>query len=384
MSALSPSQQQSLHQVLDLMEAHNLTPADVQTAAKQKKKRKDGIEEKHLSKHDLVLRLFTYLGGTLVFAGLGVFTETIWEDIGSLPRVIITFGVGFTAYILGLVCAADKRFEKSATPAHIIAFIMQPMGLFVLLEEYFHGGDAALGALVVFGLLALQQGLTFVKYRRPSIFLFSILYALGFVFSATVYLDIERGIVSLMCGVSLFSISVDLQKRPQFKDQTSFLFIISTVLFYSGLYYFIGRTVFDPVALSFILSMMFYAVMRENKTLYVLSTLYMCAYFCGGPGGGWWAGWNFHNQMAEVFAGTSLLLTGHWMKRSTYISLFPVWMFSGMGFALAGAYGLLEDTSLEPLYAGIAVIGIYGALLLRSRSALAAAVLSFIGFISSF
>ncbi len=384
MSALSLSQQEGLQQVVGLMETHGLTPADVQSAVKARKRQKKQKAEKQLSRHELLLRLFTYIGGTLIFAGLGVFTETIWGDLNSLARVVITFGVGFTAYLLGLIFASDKRFDKAATPAHIIAFILQPTGLFVLLNEYFQGGDAALGALVVFGLLTVQQGLTFVKYRRPSILLFTLLYAIGFHCSATEYLDINRGISALTIGVFLMFIGVDLQRRLNFKDLTPFIFIIGTSFFYCGLFYFIGRTVFDTVALSFILSMLFYSVVRDNKTLYVLSVLYMAGYYLCGPGGGWHYGWHTHNQFTEIVTGTSLLLTGHWMRNSNNISLFPVWMFAGMGCALAGAYGLLDDTAFEFFYIAIAAAGIYASLILRSRSALAASVISLIGFISEF
>lgn len=380
MTALSPSQQEGLKQVVGLMQVHNLSVNNVRDAFKKDK----AIEGKGYSKSELILRLFTYLGGTLIFAGLAVFIGMIWDDIGSLARVIITLGSGFTAYLIGVIFANDKRYEKAATPLFIIAFLLQPTGMFVFLDEYFQGGAPELGAMLVFGLLAIQQGLTFVKHRRPALLLFTLLYGIGCAVAGTEYLDINRGIVSLIIGVFLFFVSVDLQKRPDFKDQTPLFFIISTVFFFSGLYYFIGRTVLDPIGLSITLAMLAYAVHRDNKTLYVMSALYMFCYFAGGPGGGWYGGWNHYKELTAVFTGTSLLLTGHWMSKSSYISLYPLWMFLGMGIALGGAYSIVFDTPFETLYVAISVGAIYASLLLRSRAALAASVLSFLGFISSF
>jgi hypothetical protein len=202
MTVLSSAQKDGLEQILRLMDAHNLSGADVKkAAAEHKKTQKSGGKE--FSKGEMIMRLFAYMGGALIFAGLSVFIETIWEDIGSLSRVIITLGTGFVAYICGIVFALDKRFEKAATPAFILAFIMQPMGLFVLLDEYFPGDNPALGGMVVFAPLAIQQLLTFMRFRFSSLLLYSLLYILGFAFSFVEYFDIDRGFASLALGTFL-------------------------------------------------------------------------------------------------------------------------------------------------------------------------------------
>ncbi|MCE7886392.1 MAG: DUF2157 domain-containing protein [Alphaproteobacteria bacterium PRO2] len=383
MTVFSAAQKDGLEQILRLMDAHNLSGADVKKAAAEHKKAQKS-EGKESSKGEMILRLFLYMGGALIFAGLSVFIETIWEDIGSLSRVIITLGTGFTAYICGVVFALDKRFEKAATPAFILAFIMQPTGLFVLLDEYFPGDNAALGGMVVFAPLALQQFLTFIKFRYSSLLLYSLLYLLGFAFSFVEYFDLNRGAASLVLGTFLLLTTINMQIKEKFKDLTPLFFVIATVLFFSGVYYFVGRTVFDSIALSLILSLLGFAAIKESKTLYVLSMLYMTAYFCGGPGGGWGGfDWHFYNQVAAVFTGTSLVLAGQWLRRSNYISLHPLWMFLGTGFALGGLYSLFP-AALQPVAIAFAGVAIYGALLLKSRAVLAAAVLSMIGFIIAY
>ena len=383
--ALNETQQRGLSDVISLMKTHGLTPGDVKTAYKNTQKNEtDKNSEPRASRHETLMRLFLYLGGTLIFAGLGVFIETMWDSLNSFQRVLITLGPGFVAFLIGLACAVDTRFARGATPAFIVAFLLQPTGLFIWLNEYFSGGDPALGSLFVFGLLSIQQGLAFVKLRSSSLLLFTLLFITGAAASITEYADINRGLSSLMLGFFLFFITVDLLRRTHFQELTPFLFIISTGLFYAGLYYYIGMTVFDPLILSVILIMLAYAVIRESKTLYVLSVLYMASYFLGGPGGGWGGGWGWRNELAALFTGASLVLTGYWIARANIISLYPVWMFVGTGFALSGAYGLLNNTMLGALFAGVAALAIYGALLLRSRAVLAASVISLISFIVSF
>jgi hypothetical protein len=384
---LSSSQQDGLSQILQAMEKNSLTPADVKKAYTDNRKQKSATEGDtgHLSKSELILRLFAYLGGTLVFAGLGVFIETIWDQIGSLPRVVITFGSGFTAYLCGLIFISDARFRKIATPANVIAFILQPVGLFVLLNEYAKGDNAALGSMIVFGPLMLQQALTFLKFRAPSQLLFSLLYLIGFSGAAVEYFDMDRGFASLAFGLFLLLVTINMQIKSRFKDLTPVFFIIGTMLFFGGVYYFVGRTVYDVIALALILSLLGFAVLKESKTLYVLSVLYMGAYYCGLPGGGWAYGdVLFTHKLAAMFTGASLVLTGHWLSRSHYISLYPVWMFVGTCLSLGGFFGLTHQTAIEPLSIALSAGAIYLALLLRSRAVLAASVLSTIGFIVSY
>lgn len=380
----TPVQQDSLRQIVNVMEANSLSPADVKKSYNEYTKNRKSEGREHLSKSDLILRLFAYLGGTLVFAGLCVFIETIWQDIGSLPRVIITFGSGFTAYLCSLAFASDQRFRKAATPANILAFILQPIGLFVLLNEYAKGDDAALGSMIVFGPLMLQQALTFLKFRAPSQLLFALLYLIGFSGAAVEYLDIDRGFASLAFGLFLLLVTIDMQLKEKFKELTPFFFMISTLLFFAGVYYYIGRTSFDPVALSLILTLLGFAVIRESKTLYVISIIYMAGYYCGLPGGGWNNDPTYSNELAAIFTGASLVLTGHWLSHRNIISLYPLWMFLGTCFALGGFFSLVHGTMIEPLSIALSASAIYGALLLRSRAALAAAVLSTITFIISY
>jgi hypothetical protein len=379
----APEKEQALAQVLALMDAHGLSANDIRRAAQREKKNSARTGTKGGLRHQILMRVFYYLGGTLIFAGLGIYIHAVWFSLASPQRVLITFGPGFIAYLLGVLFARDRNLEKAAAPAHIIAFILQPIGLFVLLKEYFNGGDAALGSMIVFGPLAIQQALTFLSLRRPSLLLFALLYAYGFAGAATVYYGFDRGISAMACGLFLFFICVHMHQRKTYRDLTPFFYILSTALFFSGLYYHIGRTIYDPLALSISMGLLMFSILRESRTLYVLSVIYIAGYFCGGPGGGW-SGTQLDRELAAIFAGTSLLLAGYWIERSNFISLSPVWLFAGMGYVLGGFYGMLYDTAFEPLFAGILTLGLYTAVMLRSRAVLAISILTLIGFISSY
>ena len=382
----SPAQQLALAEILRIMAANGLDADDIRQAAKHGQKDTTRIEGgRHGSLGQMVLRVFYYLGGTLVFAGLGIYISTVWHDLPSFPRVLVTLGAGFVAYLLGILFARDKHLEKAATPAHTLAFLLQPVGISVLLKEYFNGDDTALGAMAVFGPLAVQQLLTFLSLKRPSLLLFSLLYIYGFLGAATVHYSFDRGVAALACGLFLFFMAVDMHRKQAYRNLTPLFFMLGSSLVLAGLYYHVGGTIYDPLVLALSLGFLMQAVLSGSKTLYVLSFLYVAVYFCGGPGGGW-SGWNTHqhyyHELTAVFAGASLVLAGHWLNRSFFISASPVWLFVGAGCALGGVYSMLYDTAGEPLFAGAATLAIYAALMMRSRAMLAASIISLISFIT--
>jgi xanthosine utilization system XapX-like protein len=391
--------EQALAEIRRIVEAHGLDAGDLHALA-------DGLEApasataspavasavavsaverfRHAGLGSLVLRVFYYLGGTLVFAGLGIYIQTVWQDLTSLQRVLITLGPGFVAYLLGIVFARHPDLEKAATPAHLVAFVMQPTGLFVLLDEFFDGDNPALGAMAVFGPLALQQFLTFINLRRPSLLLFTLLFVYGFAGAATAYFDFDFGVSAFACGWFLYVISTDLHRRDAYRELTPLFFTLGSGLMLAGVSYHVGGTIYEPLALSLAFGFLMHAVLSGSRTLFVVSLLYVAGYFLDGFGNRWW-GWSayhrHHYELTAMVTGASLVLAGHWLSRAALISASPLWMFAGTAFALGGAYHLLYETAAAPIFAGIATLAIYAALALRSRAMLAAAILGLLGFV---
>lgn len=380
MTSHPAAREDALRHILDTMAGHGLTLEDVKTAQHSRKKQ-ERDKAAPSSKSETIMRLFAYIGASFIFAGIGIYIHTIWGGIGSAPRVVITLGTGFVAFILGLLFARNPRLEKAATPAHLIAFFMQPAGLFVLLHEYFGGGSPALGSVFVFGLLAVQQVFTFLALKRASALLYTVLYTLGLIGAAVSWLDWHRAFSTLVTGLGFFLLTVDLQKRAPYKDLTPFFYILSVPMLLSGLYFYSYTPVYDPFNLAVLLGFLMIAVLQNSKTLYVLSIICIVSYLARGPGGGWHP-WSSYAEWSNLAAGTSVVLAGLWLRRAKFTAATPLWFFAGGGFALGGAYSLLYNTPYEPAYVGIAALGIYAALLLKSRAALAVSVLSLVGFIS--
>jgi xanthosine utilization system XapX-like protein len=384
---MSPSTKaQALAEIRRIVDAHGLEAGDLRALADTMpapppRSRVARVPRAGLG--SIVLRVFYYLGATLVFAGLGIYIQTVWHNLNSVQRVLVTLGPGLVAYVIGILFARNRDLEKAATPAYLVAFVMQPTGLFVLLDECFHGDDPALGAMVVFGPLALQQLLTFVSLRRASLLLFALLFAYAFAGAATAHFNVDFGVSAMACGWLLYVLSADMYRREAYRELTPLFFTLGSGLMLAGLSYHVGGGIYEPLALALSLGFLMHAVLVGSRTLYVVSILYVAGYYLDGFGGHWW-GWSTyerrHYELTAMVTGVSLVLAGHWVAQTALISASPIWMFSGTVFALGGAYHLLYDTAGAPVFAGLATLAIYAALALRSRSMLAAAILGLLGF----
>jgi len=121
-------------------------------------------------------KLFGYIGGIFVFAGIGVFISMYWDDFSSASRVIVTLGTGLMAFVMGLICVADSKYERAATPLFLISSVLQPTGIMVMLQEYSSGGDVRHGLLFMAAYMLVQQGATFWAKQRTVLAFGAILF----------------------------------------------------------------------------------------------------------------------------------------------------------------------------------------------------------------
>lgn len=388
MSTGARNRDEALQLIAQTAREYSLSLKDIRQALEPKKG--GGSKEPAPPRGEIVLRLLMYLGSLFVFAGLAAYFHMVWGDLSSLSRVIVSLGTGFVAYLLGVAFAKNPQLTKLAKPAFLIAFVLQPTGLFVFLHEYFSGGNHFLGAMVVFGILSVQQILTFFAIRYTPLLLFSMLYVLGFAGAFIEYLDLPRAFSCLVIGLAYIFITIDLQKREAYKIITPLFYFIGSGLFLSGVYYYIGNTVYDPLYLSLSIALLAVGLKIDSRTLYILAVLHTLTYLLHCPGGGWfsWSSPVYHgwqNELGLTAAGISVILTGLWLRRPEFnVRMTPVWMFLGTSYAMGGLFSLLYNTPLEVAYIGLAAGSVYLSLVLGSRAMLAAAALALIGFIGYF
>src|SRR5215510_2897461 len=162
----------------------------------------------------ILSRVFGYLGGTFVFAGLAIYIGMRWDDLGPVGRVLLTLGPGFSAFVLALVCTTNEAFAGAALPLFLIAALVQPTGILVMMKEFSQGGDPAYGVLFMNAVMAIQQGCAFWVTRRSVLVLTTIFFATGFVTVALDLLHVGRDLMGIVLGMSLGCVAWSLDRSP--------------------------------------------------------------------------------------------------------------------------------------------------------------------------
>jgi len=216
-------------------------------------------------------RILGYLGATFVFGGLALFIGMQWDDLSSPARVIITYGPGLIAFILGIITLNDERFIRASTPLFLKSAILQPTGMFVYLHEYADGNDGQLAALLVFGLVAIQFLVTFCFYRRTSLLFFGYLFwnsAVGILMDRA---GVSGEILGIGLGLSIMIVAWAMDRTPHRAIAPFWYFIGSIGLLWS-IFDVVEHTALDMSYLAVATGMMFLSVRMQSRTLLIVST----------------------------------------------------------------------------------------------------------------
>ncbi|MCB1721920.1 MAG: hypothetical protein KDI11_09215 [Alphaproteobacteria bacterium] len=200
------SKDQALSQIVTLARAHDVSLDEIGAHLT-----KGALKDKSGS---WLSRVLGYLGAAFIFGGLALFITMIWDDLNSPARVIITYGPGIVAFILGILVLKDERYEKASTPLFLKSAVLLPTGMFVFLHEYVGGNDSQLAVIIVFGVLALQFTTLFFKERGTVLLFFAYLF---FYISIGAFLDkmhIPRDLIGFIMGISIITFSLYLDKTP--------------------------------------------------------------------------------------------------------------------------------------------------------------------------
>jgi hypothetical protein len=222
-------------------------------------------------------KLLGYIGGIFVFAGIGVFISMYWDDFGSAARVIVTLGVGLVAFIMALVCLADKRYDKAATPLFIVSSILQPMGILVMLQEYSSGGDARHGLIFMSAYMLIQQGATFWA-KRLSVLAFSAI-LFGCILLANLF-DVwgwDGELIGMVIGVSLICVAYALQQSKHMAIAPFWYFVGGVILMWS-VFEAVENTPLELLYLGLSALMIFLSTHVRSRALLGVGTLAMLIY----------------------------------------------------------------------------------------------------------
>lgn len=230
----------------------------------------------------LIGRLFNNIGGIFIFAGICILTGMLWDDIGSAQRVIITFGTGLSAFVLGITALKDKRFTGAATPLFLVSGLLQPTGIFVFLREYMpDAGDPVLAALLVFAMLSMQQGLAFYRYRRTSLLFLTMAFWTFFIGTTLSWLEMDGELTCIIMGISMLCTTWAIGKTEH-RAITPFWYLIGGLTLQGAWWSLFEDSVLDLSFLGVNAFLVYLSIAAGSRTLLftcVLGLLGYLAYF---------------------------------------------------------------------------------------------------------
>jgi hypothetical protein len=217
------------------------------------------------------------LGGTFVFAGVGVFIAMQWDSMNSAARVVVTLGSGVAALVLALLSIRDVRFAKVTTPLFLMAAVLEPTGMLVAFSELGSGGDWRWASLATSGVMAVQFGAVFGRLRRSTLLFLCILFATLFLWTALDLVDLDDATGALVLGSSLLLTAIGVD-RTGHRDITPVWYFVGATAFLYGAFDLVERTPFEILFLALAAAFVYLSVIVHSRTLLIVATLAILSY----------------------------------------------------------------------------------------------------------
>ncbi|WP_131779373.1 hypothetical protein [Legionella bozemanae] len=326
-------------------------------------------------------KLYSYIGGILIFAGISALIAMKWQDFNVYERVTLTLGFGFCSFILAFVCLKYPNYQKASTPLFLIALFLEPTGLVILLQEY----DLMLPIwwILIIAIIYFTHLRFAILLNKPLILTITTIVFGWILFAYTE--DNSRIILNLSFGFLIFLLGLYYQEK-QYKITTP-LFLIAAILEASGLltllsqYTSILMPTWGVLVVSFILFLQHGIAFISTRltvlafiTLIFLYSFFLAAFeLLGVP-----------ERLKWFILSASLLAVSSFINHSKYQSIAGLLFFISSLALLLVTFDIVKNKPYEILYLGLACGLIYMAIIESSRVLLIIASLATLGFILYF
>lgn len=265
------AREDALQDIIGIARRHNLSLADITAALRAPDAAKTA------ETHGILSRVFGYIGGILVFAGIAIFIGMQWPHMGSAGRVISTLGTGFTLFLAALAALKRPSLERAATPLFLVAALFQCFGLFVMLEEYSSGGNPLHGILFVTGLMLAQQASALYATQRTVLAFTSICFMAGFFGAAFELAEVPEKMNILVTGFYLLCLAHALAKSRHAAIADIWMLFGAGGLLY-GSYALLENTAAEPLFAGISAFLVYLSVVLRSRTLLFVSTAALLCY----------------------------------------------------------------------------------------------------------
>ena len=264
--------QQAIEQIVMLARQHQVSVGEIAAVL--------GDEDAATTegrRRGVLVRVLGFIGGTFIFAGIGVFIALQWESMNSAARVVITLGSGLAAFVAAVLSSREARFDKATTPLFLMAAALQPTGMLVAFDEFGSGGDWRLASLATCGTMALQFGATFRTIRRSTLLFMCILFSALFFWTLFDLLNADDELVALVLGGSLLLAAMGVDRTPH-RVITPLWYFLGAMGFLYGVFDMVEDTLIELVFLMAAAGFVYLSVVQHSRTLLFVATAAILAY----------------------------------------------------------------------------------------------------------
>ena len=266
---------EALEQITDLIREHRLSREELvalynnQTTARGVKNEETG---------SFLQRVLIYIGGVFVFMGLCVYIGMIWDDLGSLARVVISLGSGFVAFLIGLFAMGDPKFTRAATPLFLIAAALEPTGLFVFMDEYLpKSGEVAKAATFVFAFMTIQMSVAFALSQRTALLFFTTFFFYAALYSIMSWFNFDAPEGPMVLGLSGLITAWSIS-RTSHGAIAPFFYFISATLTAAASFDMFGNSPYDSLLIGVSAALIYLSTLAASRTLLTVGVISLLAY----------------------------------------------------------------------------------------------------------
>lgn len=264
------TRENALSEIRNLVTTHKISKAELMGLYQPVQ------EESHSG--SLLQKVILYIGAAFIFSGLCAYIGMIWDDLNSISRVIVSLGSGFIVFILGLFCIGDPKYSKAATPLFLIAAALQPVGMFVFMDEYLpKTGQVVRAASFVFAFMTIQQAVAFLATKRTALLFFSVFFYYAFLSTLLNILEIDAPEGPLMLGLTGLMLSYGIS-RTEHKVIAPFFFFWSSLLTAAASFDVFEDTPFDVLLIGVSAGLIYLSIHAASRTVLTVGVLSLLAF----------------------------------------------------------------------------------------------------------
>ncbi|MCW8471614.1 hypothetical protein OQJ19_13295 [Fluoribacter gormanii] len=369
------NKEDALQKIIDLAKRYQIDIREIALALKPTQDACPADQTNWLNK------LYSYIGGILIFAGICALIVMKWQDFNIYERVTLTLGFGFSSFILSFLCLKHPNYQKASTPLFLIALFLEPTGLVILLQEY--NLMLPIWWVLIIGIIYFVHQ-RFAILSDKALVLTVTTFVFGWILFAYTASN-SRIILNLGFGFVFFLLGLYYQDK-QYKI-TAPLFPIGAILEACGLLTLLSQytSILMPnwgvLIVSLILFLQYGLAFISNKhtalafiTLFFFYSFFLAAFELLGVS----------ERLKWFILSSSLLAVSSFINHSKYQGIAGILFFISSLVLLLVSFDIVKNQYYEILYLGLACGLIYMAIIESSRILLINASMATLCFILYF